>query len=36
MQCDVGGGVIYKSNKSKYLKTEIHDTNLYNFKSFVK
>ena len=41
MQCDVCGGVIYKSNKSKYLKTEMRyakavKTNLYNFKSSFK
>ena len=37
MQCDVCGGVIYISNKSKYLKTEMRyaravKINLYNFK----
>ena len=41
MQCDVCGGVIYISNKSKYLKTEMRyaiavKTNLYNFKSSLK
>ena len=39
MQCDVCGGVIYISNKSKYLKTEVKyatavKTNLHNFKRF--
>ena len=41
MQCDVCGGVIYISNKSKYLKTEMRyaravKTNIYNFKSYLK
>ena len=41
MQCDVCGGVIYISNKSKYLKTKERYTqavknNLYNFKSSFK
>ena len=43
MQCDVcgAGGVIYISNKSKYLKTEMRymtavKTNLYNLKSSFK
>ena len=41
MQSDVCGGVIYMSNKSKYLKTEMRyatavKTNLYNFKGFFK
>ena len=36
MQCDVCGGIIYISNKSKYLKTEMRyataeKINLYNF-----
>ena len=41
MQCDVCGGVIYISNKSKYLKTEEDTyatavkTNLCNFKSSI-
>ena len=40
-QCDVCDGVIYMSNKSKYLKTEMRyataaKTNLYNFKSSFK
>ena len=39
IQCDVCGGVIYISNKSKYLTTEMRyatavKTNLYNFKTF--
>ena len=41
MQCDVCGGVIYISNKFKYLKTEVRyatavQTNLYDFKSSFK
>ena len=41
MQCDISGGVICISNKSKYLKTEIRyaravKTNLYNLKSSFK
>ena len=41
MQCDVCGGVIYKSKKFKYLKTEVRytravKTNLYNFGSSFK
>ena len=41
MQFDVCGGLIYISNKSKYLKTEMRDAtavkpNLYNLKSCFK
>ena len=41
MQSDVCGGVIYISNESKYLKTEVTysravKNNLYNFKSYFK
>ena len=41
MQCDVCGGVIYISNISKYLKTEMRyatavKINFYNFKSSSK
>ena len=41
MQCDVCGGVIYISNKSKYLKTKMKyvravKTNSYNFKCSLK
>ena len=41
MQCDVCVGVIYISNKSKYLKTEMRyaravKTNLHNSKSSFK
>ena len=42
MECDVCGGVIFISNKSKYLKTEMRyttvvlKTNFYNFKSSFK
>ena len=41
MQCDVYGGVIYISNKSKYIETEVRyatavKINLYNFKRSFK
>ena len=41
MQRDVCGGVIYKSNKSKYIKTKMRyaravKTNCYNFKSSLR